>query len=113
MTPQRTCKKCGTTHPATTEFFPPLKKVKSGLHAWCRECMRAKNREIMRRRYEAEKAGASLDEQDARIPEDRLVEIKRPNGMRGIRFGKAWKPAHPEADTRALRGWECPLTRLF
>jgi len=36
----KTCSKCKTEYPATTEHFPPEKRVKSKLRSWCRVCYR-------------------------------------------------------------------------
>lgn len=35
------CSKCKQEKPASLEYFPPNKRVKSGLSPWCRECKRA------------------------------------------------------------------------
>lgn len=40
-TPTKHCSKCGATKPATTEYFYRDKKLKSGLHSWCKECVLA------------------------------------------------------------------------
>lgn len=38
------CTQCGQAFPATTEFFAPENRNKSGLHPWCRPCKRARNK---------------------------------------------------------------------
>ena len=43
------CTKCGEPYPATTEYFAPASRNKSGLHSWCRNCTRAGNRESQKR----------------------------------------------------------------
>lgn len=110
---EKVCRHCGMAYPATIKYFPPCKKVRSGLHAWCRYCMREKNRAMNKRRYVSQRKMEVEEQVDSALPAGRVVEIKRPDGMRGIRFGRDWRPAHPEGDTRALRGWACPLTMNF
>lgn len=107
------CTKCGAEHPPTLEFFSPNRHVKSGLNSWCRDCMRAKNRETCRRRYASKRQMAAEEILDAKVPDARVEFVPLKNGLRGVRFGKAWRPAHPEADTRALRGFASPLASIF
>ena len=38
--PLKRCTCCGEEQPATTEYFPQDRHVKSGLSSWCRECRR-------------------------------------------------------------------------
>lgn len=38
------CTKCGEIKPATKEFFPANKQLKSGLNSWCKICNRAKGK---------------------------------------------------------------------
>jgi hypothetical protein len=39
------CAKCGSSKPASREFFSPLKLGKFGLHAWCKSCGAARRTE--------------------------------------------------------------------
>lgn len=48
----KTCAKCKTEFPATSEFFGLEKRVKNGLRSWCRQCLRKANREQIRERYQ-------------------------------------------------------------
>lgn len=44
LIPVKPCSKCKQVFPATVEFFGVRKDRDSGLHSWCRECLREKNR---------------------------------------------------------------------
>ena len=52
------CSKCGTEHPATTEFFARHKYSKGGLRSWCRPCHRAEQRAYRAKNLEQENARA-------------------------------------------------------
>lgn len=43
------CTKCGEEKPATLEYFPPDKRLKSGLLSYCRQCRQLVAREINQR----------------------------------------------------------------
>lgn len=43
-TKTKTCSKCKTPKPATSEHFPPYYATVDKLHSWCRECKRAHER---------------------------------------------------------------------
>lgn len=49
--PLKTCSQCGKDYPATLENFAPDKRVKSGLHPWCRPCKRARNKVATKNYY--------------------------------------------------------------
>jgi hypothetical protein len=110
--PEKTCTKCGQPHPATTEFFPPNARGVFGLSSWCRSCYRTKCREDQRRKRKAAKE-SSIEDDVCKLPDGRVQEVDLGNGRRGVRFGREWKPTHPETDTRALRGWASPLTSIY
>lgn len=40
----KTCTKCDTTYPATTEFFTRHKAKPDGLYGWCKTCKRAQEK---------------------------------------------------------------------
>lgn len=42
----KVCTKCGSSHPATTEFFRPFKRGRGGLHPSCRACTRVYDRSL-------------------------------------------------------------------
>jgi len=54
----KTCTKCKTEYPATTEFFPPRKRDKSGLDSWCKACHRKSANEYQKA-HSAERAAYS------------------------------------------------------
>lgn len=43
--PQKQCKTCGASYPATPEFFHKRSKDKPALETWCKACRNAKNRD--------------------------------------------------------------------
>lgn len=42
-------------------------------------------------------------------PKSPVTKSKTADGVTHVRFGMGWKPAHPERDTRALRGYRSSL----
>jgi len=42
---EKICTKCEEVLPATTEYFSPNKRLRSGLNSWCRACRNAKIKE--------------------------------------------------------------------
>lgn len=72
----KTCTKCGEEKPASLDYFPPLKKVKSGLHSRCRACVLEQGR-----KYRKNNA-------------DRLYEIK-----------KRWRQSNADRVNKQQREW--------
>ena len=48
----KTCTKCKTEYPATTEYFLSDKRNRGGLGSWCRECMGISTRKYKKRNPE-------------------------------------------------------------
>lgn len=64
--PEKYCKGCDTTYPATLEFFPPDKKGKNGLNSRCRICRRAYLNKRSKRPEIRERHNAYMKEYHAR-----------------------------------------------
>lgn len=97
----KTCTKCGSTHPATLEYFPANKRLHLALSSWCRVCHRAKTREDQRRRRQAE---LNADLNPDPLPAVYCTETRLPNGSRRIRFGSGYRPAHDAQGTARTYG---------
>jgi len=78
MPDYKTCKKCGQSFPATSEYFRVKKSLKSGLQNTCRSCGRVLD--AIRRRKNG-------------IPEK---EVIRKDGLKRCPQCKSWLPATPE-----------------
>lgn len=52
----KTCKRCGKSFPATSEYFGPKKKTRDGLNYWCRSCANKVTREWARKNRAKKKA---------------------------------------------------------
>lgn len=110
MKKTKTCTKCGTTKPATVEFFGKQSAAKDGMHTHCRLCRQRANREAQRARRLAEHL-AQIDEEESATP-DSVIERQKTTRGTIVHFGKAWRPAHPTPRIPALIGYSSGLARL-
>lgn len=90
--PQKTCTKCGETHPATPEYFCTQKRSADGLHSWCKACNIKRGKEW--RANNRDKVLANKKRYRERHPE-RVNEQKK----RAV----AKKPEHYQAQQRVWR----------
>lgn len=105
------CPKCGETKPATLEFFYASKQTKSGLHGWCKECLKRRQAEyrdadpeLNRRRCQdyyrrtyvphPKRLKTRAQRKEAQLIASR--EWKRRNWDDVREKQRAWDKAHPE-----------------
>lgn len=74
ITSAKTCTACGSVKPATEEFFHVHKSGKLGLRAQCRDCRKARMREMIKEPHHAAKRKAF---QEAHTASGRKAELNR------------------------------------
>jgi hypothetical protein len=102
MQATKTCTKCHTTKPATTEFFPLRRESRDGFRSWCRTCKRASNARWQAAHPNPEVARANTVRWRAANPEGVKAQIAANSAVRAGRL------ARPGACERCGR----PSTRL-
>jgi hypothetical protein len=77
MPPEKTCKKCGETHPATTEYFYRHKSNRDGLHGSCITCQKRRSRELRTDPVRREQHRAACALYKKRKQADKWARIKQ------------------------------------
>lgn len=73
----KTCSRCASSKPETSEFFTPRKRCKNGLSRWCKPCEAAYAREW--RANNPEKSAAAAQARYAKNPSKYKAASKRHN----------------------------------
>lgn len=99
-TPSKTCTKCGTAYPATTEFFRKAPRNRFGVSSWCKSCEsyyhkeRNKDPEVRRKKREWDRAHAKPRQPRVCASAEEVAASK-----------KAWKHANREKVLAANRSY--------
>ena len=102
----KTCTKCGVTHPATPEYFHRYNRLKSGLQLWCKACKKEYRREY--RKANIEKERQQVDEWRKANPERVQARRKRhfeANRDRERETGKQWARKNTEKIRKSNKKW--------
>lgn len=112
QTPNQTCTKCGTTYPATPEYFNRKRRRFNGLSPWCKPCDRKQARRHAienpdmardrRRRWAASNRdyARSYYEKNAEVLKKRSRQWNKDNAEKKSQTGRVYResnPASPEA----------------
>jgi len=106
----KTCSKCGTTYPATPEFFVRSKIHKDGLYPSCKKCTRAQYREHYERNREKIIARTTQYHQDNPDAQKRAsAKWKQEHREQHLQETRdrsaAWRELNRDKDRTASKRW--------
>lgn len=118
-TPERTCKGCQNTFPATTDYFPPHAMGKYGLYTHCKPCKKIADANLRNRTDQKARQKAWRDANKEKIKA--YNDAYRLAGYKSTSHVKAWVAANPDraralvdktVATRKTKPWYVLKTRI-